>query len=205
MGDGGLRSPADGDIELRGRVQCPGGQHHRPDEKRDATATATGRSLRQVVPASPAVYRVEIRCAARRAAARAVGGDESRSTCAPTTRARWRATTRPRLPRRYDNGEARGWRTETSPRSKAALMSCARDGTEAAAAVGARRHEEESRTRRLRCLPERRLPRTIGLMFTSRADRPMRCRFSSGSRTASRWRRSVYLDDTPRQVVGVLR
>jgi hypothetical protein len=101
----------------------------------------------------------------------------------------------------YENGEAGGWRIETSPRSKAALDAVRTlSGTELLLrwALGGAQSDSPYAAFAMPAGPG------IGgydrLMFVSRADRPMRVSVQFRLQNGERWRRSVYLDDTSRPI-----
>ena len=199
MGD--FVPPADGDIELRVDSNAPPDSSIVLLKNGEPAATATGRSLRQTVPASPAVYRVEIQ----------VRGAPGKPpvpwvvTNPIYVRARDEGpaarTDAAEAASQYDNGEARGWRTETSPRSKAALdVVRSLTGTELLLrwAIGGPR--EESPYVAFAMPAGQSIAGYDRLMFTSRADRPMRLSVQFRLGNGDRWRRSIYLDQTSRQV-----
>ena len=164
-------------------------------------AATTGRSLRQAVAATPAVYRVEIQLAG------APGNPPVpwvltnpiyiRSLDETPTNRNDASETAPQ----YENGEAGGWRIETSPRSKAALDAVRTlSGTELLLrwALGGAQSDSPYAAFVMPAGP------AIGgydrLMFVSRADRPMRVSVQFRLQNGERWRRSVYLDDTSRPI-----
>jgi hypothetical protein len=199
MGD--FVPPADGDIELRVDSNAPADSTIVLIKNGEPAATATGRSLRQTVAASPAVYRVEIRL-------RAAPGrppipwvvtnpiyiraqDESPVTRSEATES---------APQ-YDNGEARGWRMEMSPRSKTALdVVRTPTGTELLVRFAIGGAKADSPYAALAMPAGESMPAYDRLMFTSRADRPMRLSVQFRLANGDRWRRSIYVDETSRQV-----
>lgn len=101
----------------------------------------------------------------------------------------------------YDNGPAAGWRVEHSHRSAAAFdVVRAVGGTQIAFryALGGSLAENPSAAI---VMPAGAAIGTMKtLLFTAHADRPMRLSVQLRARgTGARWRRSVYLDTTPRQ------
>jgi hypothetical protein len=199
MGD--FVPPADGDLELRVDSNAPADSIIVLRKNGEPTATATGRSLRTIVAASPAVYRVEIQVqgASGKPPAPWVvtnpiyvrAGDES-----PTAR---NAATETAL--QYDNGEGRGWRMETSARSKAALNVVGTlTGTELLLRWALGGTTSESPYAALAMSAGGSIAAYDRLMFTSRADRPMRLSVQFRIANGDRWRRSIYLDETSRQV-----
>ena len=199
MGD--FVPPVDGDIELRVDSNAPADSTIVLMKNGEPAATATGRLLRQLVPASPAVYRVEIQL-------RGAPGkppvpwvvtnpiyvraqDDS-----PVARSDATATAS-----QYDDGEARGWRMETSPRSKAALdVVRTLTGTELMLRWAIGGTKEESPYAAFAMSAGESIAAYDRLMFTSRADRPMRLSVQFRLANGDRWRRSIYLDETSRQV-----
>jgi hypothetical protein len=199
MGD--FVPPADGDIELRVDANAPADSTIVLMKNGEPAATATGRSLRQVVPASPAVYRVEIQL--RGAPGKPpvpwvvtnpiyVRAQDDR----PVARSDATATAF-----QYDDGEAPGWRMETSPRSKAALdVVRTLTGTELMLRWAIGGTKEESPYAAFAMPAGESIAAYDRLIFTSRADRPMRLSVQFRLANGDRWRRSIYLDETSRQV-----
>ena len=119
------------------------------------------------------------------------------------------ATIAPRLPAsefasQYENGFATDWTVETSPRSKAALdVAPAVGGTQLSMrwALGGTRSESPYAALVMPAGPA--LSGYDRLMFTARATTPMRLsvqiRVPTGSQ-GERWQRSVFLDDTARDI-----
>ena len=198
MGD--FVPPADGDIELRIDSNAPADSTIVLMKNGTPAATATGRSLRQNVASSPAVYRIEIQL-------RGAPGkppvpwvvsnpiyvraqDESpaaRNTATETTSL-------------YDNGEARGWRPEMSSRSKAALnVVRSLTGTELLLRWAIGGTKEESPYVAFAMPAGESIAAYDRMMFTSRADTPMRLSVQFRLANGDRWRRSIFLDDTARE------
>ena len=158
--------------------------------------------LRQVVPATRAVYRVEIqlpRAPGNPPVPWVVtnpiyvrsGDDEPEKRGDATSSAA-----------QYENGEARGWRIETSPRSKAALdVARTISGTELLLRWAIGGTKAESPYAAFAMPAGDALPAYDRLLFTARADRSMRLSVQFRLQNGSRWRRSVHLDGTPRPIV----
>jgi hypothetical protein len=101
----------------------------------------------------------------------------------------------------YENGEAGDWRIEKSARSQAALdVVRTITGTELLLrwAIGGTKAESPYAAVAMPAGPA--LPAYDRLLFTSRADRPMRVAVQFRLANGDRWRRSVYVDDTARQI-----
>ena len=198
---GQLVPPADGQIELRIDSNAPANSRIVLLKNGDPTATVIGRSLRQSVPASPAVYRVEIQAPGapgqppipwvvtnpiyvRERDDSAEGRKDATASAS-----------------KYDNGEAGGWRTETSPRSKAALnVVRSLTGTELLLRWAIGGTKEESPYAAFAMPAGESIAAYDRLMFRSRSDRPMRLSVQFRLGNGDRWRRSIYLDETERQV-----
>ena len=198
---GQLVPPADGQIELRIDSNAPANSRIVLLKNGDPTATVIGRSLRQSVPASPAVYRVEIQAPGapgqppipwvvtnpiyvRERDDSAEGRKDATASAS-----------------KYDNGEAGGWRTETSPRSKAALnVVRSLTGTELLLRWAIGGTKEESPYTAFAMPAGESIAAYDRLMFRSRSDRPMRLSVQFRLGNGDRWRRSIYLDETERQV-----
>lgn len=193
--------PEGGDIELRVDTNAPAGSTVMLMKDGAPAARSMDRTLRRVVPASPAVYRVEVQLTG------APGNppvpwvltnpiyvrarDES-----PVSRGDARETAP-----MYMDGEARGWRIETSPRSKAALdVVRTLDGSELLLRWALGGTEGESPYAALVMPAGDVVSKYDRVLFTSRADRPMRLSVQFRTANGDRWRRSVYLDDTPRHI-----
>jgi hypothetical protein len=198
---GGLVPDQDDNIELRVDSNAPSGARIVLMKDGSPVATTSGGTLRQVVPARRAVYRAEIQLAGAPGDPPVpwvvtnpiyVGARDD----APAIRAAAIASAS-----QYDNGEARGWRIETSERSKAALnVVRTLTGTELLIrwALGGTKSDGPYAAVAM--------PAGTGmagydrLLFTGRADQPMRVSIQFRLPNGDRWRRSVYLDQTPRQV-----
>jgi hypothetical protein len=101
----------------------------------------------------------------------------------------------------YENGEARGWRVETSPRSKAALdVVRTVTGTELKLRWALGGTKEESPYAAVATPAGEAIGRYDRLMFTSRADQPMRLSVQFRLANGDRWRRSVFIDQTTREI-----
>ena len=199
MGD--FVPPVDGDIELRVDSNAPANSTIVLMKNGEPATSATGRTLRQIVPASPAVYRVEIQ----------VRGAPGKPPVpwVITNPIYVRAQDESPVPRndpaetasQYDNGEAHGWRMETSPRSKSALnVVRTLTGTELLLRWAIGGTKEESPYVAFAMPAGASIAAHDRLMFTSRADRPMRLSVQFRLANGDRWRRSIYLDETSRQI-----
>jgi hypothetical protein len=201
-GMGDLVPAADGQIVLRVDSNAPSNSAIVLMKNGQPAETATGRSLRQSVPARPAVYRVEIQVPG------APGKppipwvvtnpiyvrDRAESTEGPRKDATETAS-------QYDNGEARGWRTETSPQSKAALnVVRSLMGTELLLRWAIGGTKEESPYAAFAMPAGQSIGTYDRVTFTSRSDRPMRLSVQFRLANGDRWRQSIYLDETARQV-----
>jgi len=157
--------------------------------------------LRLVVPATRAVYRVEIqlpRVPGNPPVPWVVtnpiyirnGDDEPEARGDATSSAA-----------QYENGEAPGWRIETSPRSKAALdVARTASGTELVLRWAIGGTKAESPYAAVAMPAGDALPAYDRLMFMARADRSMRMSVQFRLQNGSRWRRSVHLDGTARPI-----
>lgn len=199
MGD--FVPPADGDIELRVDSNAPANSTIVLMKNGEPTVTAAGRSLRQIVPASPAVYRVEIQvqgAPGRPPVPWVVTNPIYVRAQDESPAARTDAT---ETVSQYGDGEARGWRMETSPRSKAALdVVRSLTGTELLLRWAIGGTKEESPYAAFAMPAGESIAAYDRLLFTSRADRPMRLSVQFRLANGDRWRRSIYLDETSRQV-----
>jgi hypothetical protein len=199
---GAFVPPAGDPIELRVDSNAPANSTIVLMKNGQPAKTVTGRSLRQSVPAGPAVYRVEIQVPG------APGKppvpwvvtnpiyvrDRDESTESRRTDATESTS-------QYDNGEARGWRTETSPRSKAALnVVRSLAGTELLLRWAIGGTKEESPYAAFAMPAGQSIAKYDRMMFTSRSDRPMRLSVQFRLANGDRWRRSIYLDETERRV-----
>ena len=193
--------PDGGDVELRVETNAPPGGRvvlFRNGE----VAETSDRTMRHVVPAGTAVYRVEIQLPA------APGSPPIpwvvtnpiyvRSQDAKPAE---RGEPSDRAPV-YENGEARGWRIETAPRSKAALdVTRTATGSELLLRWGIGGTLSESPYAAFAMPAGTLMSGYDRLLFTARADKPMRLSVQFRTANGERWRRSVYLDETARQVV----
>ena len=193
--------PGDGDIELHMDSNAPPGSRIELLRNGTVIETFTDKTVRHTVPGTPVVYRVEIRLPGapgsppvpwvvtnqiyvRAADLTAVSRGEAAVT-APL----------------YDDGDAPGWRMETSPRSQAALDVVRMvAGTELLLrwALGGTLSESPFAAFVTDAGPS--LANYDRLLFTARADRPTRLSVQFRSANGDRWRRSVYIDDTSRLV-----
>jgi hypothetical protein len=199
MGD--VVPPEGGDIELHVDSNAPQGSSVQL-LRNGAVVRTAARMIRHTVSGTPAVYRVEIQVP-----------DAPGNPPVP-----WIVTnpiyirpqdakpierTEPseRAPL-YENGEAHGWRIETSPRSQAAFdVIGASAGTQLLMrwAIGGTRAESPYAAFVMPAGSV--LPRYDRLLFAGRAETPMRLSVQFRTESGDRWRRSVYLDETARQVV----
>jgi len=190
-----------GDIDLRVDSNAPRGSHIVLMKDGAAMATADGPSLRRVVRANRAVYRVEIQLDGAPGSPPVpwvVTNPIYVRAHDETPAARGSATeTAPQ----YENGEARGWRVEISPRSKAALnVVRTLTGTELKLRWALGGTKEESPYAAFAMPAGQAIGRYDRLMFTARADQPMRLSVQFRLSNGDRWRRSVYLDQTAREI-----
>ena len=190
-----------GDIELRVDSNAPSGSHILLMKDGAAMATADGPSLRRVVPAHRAVYRVEIQLDGAPGSPPVpwvVTNPIYVRAQDETPAARSNATeTAPQ----YENGEARGWRVETSPRSKAALdVVRTLAGTELKLRWALGGTKEESPYAAFAMPAGQAIGGYDRLIFTARADQPMRLSVQFRLSNGDRWRKSVYLDQTAREI-----
>ena len=200
MGD--FVPPADGQIELRVESNAPSNSTIVLMKNGQPAETATGRALRQSVPASSAVYRVEIHVPGAPGAPPipwvVTNPIYVRAHDESTDGHRRDAT---ETASQYDNGEARGWRTETSPRSKAALnVVRSLTGTELLLRWAIGGSTDESPFAAFAMPAGQSIATYDRLTFTSRSDRPMRLSVQFRLANGDRWRRSIYLDETERRV-----
>jgi hypothetical protein len=194
--------PTDGgDIELHVDSNAPQGSRVQL-LRNGAVVHTAARMIRYAVPGTPAVYRVEIQVPG------APGNPPvpwivtnpiyvRPQDATPVERAE--ASERAPL---YENGEAAGWRIETSPRSKAAFdVIGASSGTQLLMrwAIGGTRTESPYAAFVMPAGTD--LPRYDRLLFSGRAEMPMRLSVQFRTESGDRWRRSVYLDETARQIV----
>ena len=192
--------PAGDDIELRVHSNAPSGSRV-VLLRNGAVAETADRTMRRSVPASSAVYRVEIQLPG------APGSPPVPWVVtnpiyirAEDTKPAERGEPSDRAPL-YENGAARGWRVETSPRSKAALdVSRTITGTELLLRWGIGGTLSESPYAAVAMPAGTLMPGYDRLLFTARADKPMRMSVQFRTGNGERWRRSVYLDETARQI-----
>ena len=164
--------------------------------------TVSGPSLRRTVPAEPAVYRVEIQLP---------GSPGNPPVPWVLTNPLYIRTQEAREPIRgraadqvsqYVNGPPNGWRVGTTARSKGAIDVVRNlSGTELLLRWAIGGTIAESPYAEFAMPAGRALSKYDRLMFTARADRPMRLSVQFRTDTSDRWRRSVYLDDQERQAV----
>jgi hypothetical protein len=190
------------------RVEVQGAGDARVDLWKDGLVVASGaaRSFEHAAEAS-GVYRVEVvrpGSPGEPAVPWIVSnpiyvGKEPPAT--PAVRAPQAASTT--MPR-YTNGPAEGWTIETSPASRAALdvVSGAR-GTELALRYAIGGAASSGPFAALAFTPGPNLARADRLLFSGRADRPMRLSVQlrePAGEAGYRWQRSVYLDTGPREI-----
>jgi len=199
---GALVPPAGDQIELRVDSNAPESSTIVLMKNGQPAGTVTGRSLRQSVTASPAVYRVEIQvpgASGRPPVPWVVTNPIYVRDRDESTESRRNEATESTS--QYDNGEARGWRTETSPRSKAALnVIRSLTGTELLLRWAIGGTKEESPYAAFAMPAGQSIGKYDRVMFMSRSDRPMRLSVQFRLANGDRWRRSIYLDETERQV-----
>ena len=192
--------PASEDIELRVQSNAPAGS--RVVLFRNGAVAETGdRTMRHSVPAGPAVYRVEIQFPGAPGSPPVpwvvtnpiyVRSEDTKPA------ARGEPSDRAPL---YENGDARGWRIETSPRSKAALdVSRTITGTELLLRWGLGGTLSESPYAAFAMPAGTLMAGYDRLLFTARADKPTRMSVQFRTGNGERWRRSVYLDEMARQI-----
>jgi hypothetical protein len=108
-----------------------------------------------------------------------------------------------RIVRVYDNGPANGWRVEHSPRSAGAIdVVPAVGGTQIAFRYALGGTASEGPYAALVMPAGHAMRASDRVTFTAHADRPMRLsvQLRASGTPAERWRRSVYLDDTPHTI-----
>ena len=193
--------PDGGDLELQVDSNAPMGSRVVLIKDGDVLAEAQGSSMRRTVPGSRAVYRVEIQVPGApgeppvpwvvtnpiyvRAQDEMPADRSEASEHAPL----------------YENGEAHGWTIETSPRSKAAIdVARTITGTELLLRWAIGGTASESPYAAFVMPAGQLLSGYDRLMFTARADRPMRVSVQFRMPNGDRWRRSIYVDDQPRQI-----
>ena len=192
--------PPGGDLELQVDGNIPSGSRIVLMKAGSTVAESEGNSLRKMVSATEAVYRIEIELPGAPGNPRVpwvvtnpiyVRTDDD--VAVPHGEATETAAV-------YENGAASGWRIETSTRSKAALdVARTTSGTELLLrwAIGGTRAESPYAAF---AMPAGALLSGYDrLMFTTRADGPMRLSVQLRAANGERWRRSVYIDDQPRQ------
>lgn len=196
--------PAAGPVALRVEVQGP--PEARIDLVKDGTVVATGGGALDHAADAAGVYRVEVwrpDAPGEPPVPWIVSnpiwvGREPAAVHAPARRAPSAV-----IPR-YINGPAAGWTIEASPASAAALdvVSGAR-GTELALryAIGGAASASPFAAFALTAGAD--LVRADRILFTARADRPMRLSLQMrepAGEADHRWQRSVYLDTEPREI-----
>ena len=192
--------PPGGDVELQVESNAPPGSRIVLLKDGKIAAELSGRSLRRTVPGTDAVYRVEIRLE------KAPGNPpvpwivanpvyvRAQDDTPPT-----RGEARERAPL-YEDGDAKGWRIETSPLSKAALNVVRTvTGKEVLLRWAIGGTLSESPYSAVAVPAGQILAAYDRVMFVARADRPMRLSVQFRSASGDRWRRSIYLDGQARQ------
>jgi hypothetical protein len=194
-----------GNVELRVDSNAPDGAQIVVFKNGAPLVTRRGPGLREIVPGEPATYRVEITLP-----------DAPGNPPVPwvlTNPIYVAAGKQPPAPERpaatefapqYENGFAPDWTVETSPRSRAALdVAPAEGGTQLSMRWGLGGTPSESPYAALAMPAGPAFSGYDRLLFTARADRPMRLSVqlrvpSEGD--GERWHRSVYLDTSPRRI-----
>lgn len=192
--------PDGGDVELVVDANGPTGSRIVLLKDGDALAEAGGSTLKRVVPGERAVYRAEIRIP-NAPGAPAVpwvvtnpiylrAADDHVAPSAPATAFA------------PQDESAERWHVETNPTSKAAVDTVrAISGMETLLrwAIGGRRSDSPFAAAVMTA--GRGMENYRQLTFTARAEQPMRLSVQLRTDTGERWRRSVYVDDTRREVV----
>lgn len=207
--------PLGGPVTLRVDVQAPDTARIELIKDGRLLETTTGAMLEQVVDAVAAVYRVEILLP---------GGPGDPPVpwivsnpiyvgraVTDVVHAASSDDTRPRASRfatQYRNGPAAGWTIETSAASLGALEDVkAVGGTQLSLRYALGGAASSSPFTAFVMPAGSELPGYDRLMFTARANRPMRLSVQlrepgreAGAEAGERWHRSVYLDPTPRDI-----
>jgi len=202
MGDG---LPVAGPVHLRVDAQAPDDATITLFRDGASVATARGSRLDHDAPQSPGVYRVEIGLPDTPGTFPVpwvlgnpvyVGRDVDNPVNPPHVAPRTFMTL-------YDGGPARGWRTEKSAESAAAVdVIGALGGTQLLLRFAISGTAGESPYVGFVIPATAAIAMYERLVFTARADRPMRLsvQLRSPGGEGERWRRSVYLDSMPRTV-----
>ena len=202
MGD---QLPVAGPVHLHVDAQAPDDATITLFRDGASVATARGSRLDHDAPAAPGVYRVEIGLPNAPGTPPVpwvlgnpvyVGRDVESPVTAPQAAPRTFMTL-------YGGGPARGWRTEKSAASDAALdVIGALGGTQLLLRFAISGTTGESPYAAFVVPATPAIAMYERLVFTARAARPMRLsvQLRSPGGEGERWRRSVYLDSTPRRV-----
>jgi hypothetical protein len=198
--------PVGGPVTLHVRTNAPADAELRLLKDGELVTSARTPTLDYSAAADPAVYRVEVtlpRTAGKPPMTWLLSNPiyVRPSGPAPVVPPRAPATETFAL---YENGEPRGWTIERSNQSKGALdVVPARVGTELLVRYGLGGALDESPYVAAAVPAGPEVASYDRVIFTGRADRPMRVsvelRVRSGTE-GERWHRSVYLDQTPRTV-----
>jgi hypothetical protein len=199
--------PLGGPVTLRIAMQAPEGARMEIVKDGGVLETRTGTDVEHVVDAVPAVYRVEILLPA------APGeppvpwmvsnpiyvGRDATPGLEPVTRPR-----ASRFAMLYRDGPNTGWTVETSAASLGALdVVKALGGTQLSLRYGLGGAASSSPFAAFVMPAGPELPAYDRLMFTARANRPMRVSVQlrePGGTAGERWHRSVYVDPTDREI-----
>ncbi len=193
--------PPGGDIELQVDSNAPPGSRIVLLKDGKAEVEVSGQMLRRTVRGSDAVYRVEI-LAENAPGKPPVPWVVTNPIYVRTQDAAppGRGDAKERSPL-YDDGDAKDWRLETSPRSKAALnVVRSVTGREVLVRWGLGGALRESPYAALAVPAGAAVAAYDRLTFTGRAAQPMRLSVQLRSTGGDRWRRSIYLDDQPRPI-----
>jgi len=202
MGDG---LPAVGPVHFHVAAQAPDDATITLFRDGAAVATARGSRLDHDAPEAPGVYRVEIGLPGAPGTPPVpwvlgnpvyVGRDVDNPANPPHVAPRNFMTL-------YEGGPPRGWRTEKSAESDAAVdVIGALGGTQLLLRFAISGTAEESPYVGFVIPATAAIAMYERLVFTARANRPMRLsvQLRSPGAEGERWRRSVYLDSTPRTV-----
>jgi hypothetical protein len=202
---GGDILPLDGPVNLHVSSNAPDGAVTVLIKDGNVIASVDGRDIEQTVAASRAVYRVEVRLPQRSAGAPwllsnpiYVGSWDAAAPSATVDRAARSVETQ------YADGPATGWSIETSRQAVGKLdVIGATPGTQLLMRFALAGAEEDGPYVALAMPAGEALSRHDRIVFMAHSDRPMRMsvqlRVANGG-MGERWRRSVYLDATPREI-----
>lgn len=193
--------PGDNEIEFQVDSNAPPGSRITLLKDGKVEAEAAGSSLRRMVPGTRAVYRVEIHLDGAPGSPPVPWVVTNPIYVRDQDEApRGRGDAAEQAPL-YDDGDARGWRVEKSERSKAELDVVRNlEGTELLLRWALGGTLSESPYAALAMPATQTLAAYDRLVFTARADRPMRMSVQFRVESGDRWRRSVYLDEKARQI-----